>query len=402
MLHQPLTEEQRSSARQAASESLKETVQSGPSVPGVVAGLTDRKEAFSLEAWGHRDMESQQRMQKDQIFSIFSATKAITGTAALQLYEQNKLDLDAPAKQYLPELGELQVITGFSVDGEPQLRPPARNITTRDLLIHTAGFGYDFFNRTYQRLTSEHGYENPFSATKESLMTPLLFDPGTSWEYGSNIDWVGLVIEAITGKLLGQYLKENILMPLGMTNTSFLLDDLGRDRLARMHQRRTDGSLEATDYVLPTPTVHMGGHGLYSTVEDYLSFIRMWLNDGRTDSGDVVLAPETVEYAAQNHLGDLKIKGLPGVIPKLSNDAEFFPGQPKSWALTFMYNDEEAPTGRPPGSLAWAGLANLYYWIDRKTGIGGYWATQILPFVDPGSTGGYLNYETAVYSALRA
>ena len=110
----------------------------------------------------------------------------------------------------------------------------------------------------------------------------------------------------------------------------------------------------------------MGGHGLYSTVGDYLRFIRMWLDDGRADSGEQVLRPETVEFAARNHLGDLKIKGLPGVIPSLSNDAEFFPGMPKSWALTFMINDEDAPTGRPAGSLAWAGLANLYYWIDRQ------------------------------------
>jgi methyl acetate hydrolase len=91
---------------------------------------------------------------------------------------------------------------------------------------------------------------------------------------------------------------------------------------------------------------------------------------------------------------------LPGVIPSLSNDAEFFPGMPKSWALTFMLNDEDAPTGRPAGSLAWAGLANLYYWIDRRNGVAGFWATQILPFADPASVGGYLDLETAVYADL--
>jgi methyl acetate hydrolase len=101
--------------------------------------------------------------------------------------------------------------------------------------------------------------------------------------------------------------------------------------------------------------------------------------------------------------GDMKIKGLPGVIPNLSNYFEFFPGISKSWAITFMINDRDAPTGRPAGSLAWAGLANLYYWIDRKNGVGGFWATQILPFVDPPSVGGYLDFETAVYSnAMKA
>jgi methyl acetate hydrolase len=104
---------------------------------------------------------------------------------------------------------------------------------------------------------------------------------------------------------------------------------------------------------------------------------------------------------ARNHLGDKKIKMLPSAIPKLTNDAEFFPGMPKSWGLTFMINDEDAPTGRPAGSLAWAGLANLYYWIDRKNGIGGFWATQIFPFVDPVSVAGYLNFETAVYDHIK-
>ncbi|WP_044496090.1 serine hydrolase domain-containing protein [Nesterenkonia massiliensis] len=395
-----ITPSSRAAAAEAAAKVLDATVEQGPGVPGVVAGLTDAQETFFLEARGQRDLESGAPMEEDQVFSIFSTTKAIAGTAALQLYEQGRLDLDAPAKDYVPEIGEIQVLEGFGADGAPQLRPPARDITTRHLLLHTAGFGYDFFNADYERLTSQHGYQSPFSGTKESLMTPLLFDPGERWEYGSNIDWVGQVVEAVAGTSLEEYMAENIFSPLGMSSTSFLLNSLGRDRLARMHHRLEDGTLEAGDFVLPEPEVHMGGHGLYSTVGDYLRFIRMWLNDGAADSGEPVLSPETVRYAEQNHLGDLKIKGLPGVKPELSNDAEFFPGEPKSWALTFMYNDQTAPTGRPAGSLAWAGLANLYYWIDRKTGIGGYWATQILPFVDPGSVGGYLQWETEVYSAL--
>ncbi|MGO2718067.1 MAG: serine hydrolase, partial [Brevibacterium aurantiacum] len=163
----------------------------------------------------------------------------------------------------------------------------------------------------------------------------------------------------------------------------------------------TDGQLAATDFMLPEPEVEMGGHGLFSTVDDYLTFIRMWLNDGQADDGTVVLRPETVDLATKNHLGDLKVKMLPGVIPSLSNDAEFFPGMPKSWGYTFMINEEDAPTGRPAGAVAWAGLANLFYWIDRENNIGGYWATQIFPFADPASVGGYLEMETAVYDALK-
>ena len=145
----------------------------------------------------------------------------------------------------------------------------------------------------------------------------------------------------------------------------------------------------------------MGGHGLYGTVGDYMKFIRMWLNEGRGENAQV-LKPETVAMAAKNGLGEKKVGKLPGVIASLSNDAEFFPGLSKSWALSFMINDEQAPTGRPAGALGWAGLANLFYWIDRQNGYGGFWATQILPFADAASFGGYMKFETAFYDSLKA
>ncbi|MCH5643279.1 beta-lactamase family protein [Gordonia sp. ABSL49_1] len=371
-------------------------------VPGVVAGVTTDRETIVLESSGRRALDEDTPMTTDTVFAIFSTTKAITGTAALQLVERGQLDLDAPAREYEPRLGEVSVIDGFDDAGQPRLRAPKSEITTRQLLTHTAGFGYDFFNETYNRLATEHGQPSIVTSSMASLRSPLLFDPGTEWEYGSNIDWAGLVIEAIAGQRLGEVVTENILDPLGMTDTSFTRNDDMRSRTATMHHRNADGSLTPDHgFALPDdPEVHMGGHGLYSTVGDYLTFIRMWLNDGRADSGAQILRPDTVADAGRNHLGELKVKMLPGVIPALSNDAEFFPGMPKSWALTFMINDEDAPTGRPAGALAWAGLANLYYWIDRQNKIGGYWATQIFPFADAASVGGYLDFETAVYRAL--
>ena len=186
-----------------------------------------------------------------------------------------------------------------------------------------------------------------------------------------------------------------------MKETAFALTPTMRARLAGMHQREADGSLTPlSNFELPQdPEVHMGGHGLYSTVGDYCRFIRMWLNNGAGENGQVLKA-ETVSAAVANGLGDMKIKRLPGVIPSLSNDAEFFPGMPKSWCYNFMINDEEAPTGRPAGALGWAGLANLFYWIDRRNGLGGYWATQILPFGDPVSFTGYMDFETAAYQSV--
>ena len=388
----------RQAVNDAVARVAADTVSKG-GVPGVVAGVTTDEETISLTAEGVRSLESNEPMSTDSVFMIFSTTKALTGTVALQLVESGDLDLDAPAREYAPELAEVQVIDGFDADGTPQLRAPASEPTTKQLLLHTAGFGYDFFNETYERLAREQGQPSIVTSTKKALKTPLLFDPGTQWEYGSNMDWVGQVIEGITGTTLGQALQTRVLDPLGMKDSSFSPNPSMQQRQAAMHQR-TDSDISATDFLLPAPEVEMGGHGLFSTVGDYLTFIRMWLNDGRADDGTAVLRPETVEMAEQNHLGDLKVKMLPGVIPSLTNDAEFFPGMPKSWGYTFMINEEDAPTGRPAGALAWAGLANLYYWIDRRNKIGGYWATQIFPFADPGSVGGYLEMETAVYDTL--
>jgi methyl acetate hydrolase len=387
--------------RSAADAVLKGVVTSDPRVPGVVAMVTDRKRNIYEGALGKRRLDQDADMTTDSVFAIFSTTKAITGTAVLQLVEDGKLDLDAPAKNYAPDIGTLQVIEGFDDSGNPKLRPPKRDITTRMLMLHTAGFGYDFFNEHYNRLANEKGQPSVITASKKALMTPLLFDPGERWEYGSNIDWCGQIIEGITGKRLGDVCKERIFTPLGMNETSFTLTPAMRERLAGMHQRNADGSLTPLDFELPAdPELHMGGHGLYATVGDYMRFIRMWLNDGNGENGRVLKA-ETVKMAVMNGLGDKKIKMLPGVIPSLSNDAEFFPGLSKSWAFTFMVNDDEAPTGRPAGALGWAGLANLFYWIDQQNGFGGFWATQILPFGDPASFGGYVDFETAFYNSLR-
>ena len=372
-------------------------------VPGVSAAVTDRDGTVWEGAAGVRCLGQEQAFTSDTVCAVFSTTKAVTGTTVLQLVEEGRLDLDAPAKQYVPALGEVQVLDGFDDGGAPVLRAPKRDITTRMLLLHTAGFAYDFFNEQYNRLATDHGQPSVITASRAAITSPLLFDPGEQWEYGSNIDWAGQVVEGVTGRRLGEVMQERVFGPLDMTSTAFTMSPDMAARRAVMHQREADGSLTpAPDLVLPQdPEIQMGGHGLYSTTTDYAKFLRMWLNDGRGPGGQV-LSAETVRMAEQNQLGDLKVKSLPGVIPSLSNDAEFFPGMPKSWGLTFMINEEDAPTGRPAGALAWAGLANLYYWIDRRNGIAGFWATQILPFVDATSVGGYLDLETAAYAGLGA
>ncbi|MDQ8951533.1 serine hydrolase domain-containing protein [Acinetobacter rudis] len=378
---------------------LDQVVNSIHPVAGVVAGVTNRDETLYLNHAGERDISTHTAMTDDSVFAIFSTTKAITTTVALQQYEKGLLDLDAPAKEYIPEIGQLQVLHGFDTQGKPILQAPKIDVTTRMLLLHTAGMGYDFFNPEYQKLTSEHGYPSVITSSKASLKTPLLFEPGTQWEYGSNIDWAGLVTEKVGGKRLGQLMQEQIFNPLEMNDTAFTLTSSMLERRASMHHRQADGSLIADpDFILPQePEVHMGGHGLYSTVCDYLKFIRLWLNRGEVN-GHRLLQESTLELALNNGLADIAMKNLPGSIPTLSNDVNIYPEAEKGWTLGFMVNEQVTDSGRPAGTIGWCGLANLYYWIDIKNNIGGYWATQTLPFVDPTAYNGFLSFEKAVNS----
>ena len=184
---------------------------------------TDRRGNIYEGAAGKRLLGQDADMTVDSVFAIFSTTKAITGTACLQLVEEGKLDLDAPAEKYAPEIGKAQVLEGFDAAGKPMLRAPKRAVTTRMLLLHTAGFGYDFFNQQYNRLAKEHGQPSVITSSKAALRSPLLFDPGDDWEYGSNIDWAGQVVEGITGKRLGEVMQERIFAPLGMASSAFTL-----------------------------------------------------------------------------------------------------------------------------------------------------------------------------------
>jgi CubicO group peptidase (beta-lactamase class C family) len=226
------------------------------------------------------------------------------------------------------------------------------------------------------------------------LKLPLVFDPGASWDYGIGIDWAGKAVEAVSGKTLGTYLAENMFTPLGMRDTGFRITDDQRTRLARVHARTSDG-LVTTDFEMPqTPEFEMGGGGLYATVGDYLRFARMIMGGGALD-GTRVLAESTVATMGQNAMGDLRCRAMKSAAPGSTNDVDFLAGM--QWGLSFLINPEVLPTGRSAGSLAWAGLANSYYWIDPSKQVAGVYATQLLPFFDAEAVALFGAFETAVY-----
>ena len=366
-------------------------------VPGVVAMATDRNGTIYEGAFGVRALGAPVAMTTDTVVWIASMTKALTGAAAMQLVEQGKLDLDAPGGRLMKELAEVQVLDGFGPDGTPRLRPPKTPVTLRQLLTHTAGYGYDTWNPELGRYQQATGLPPIRTREHGALRAPLLFDPGTRWNYGISIDLAGRLVEIASGERLGAYLRNHVTGPLGMRDTDFSASPGMRERLANVHARGKTGALAVVDMPPPkAPDFEMGGGGLYSTMPDYLRFVRTILNGGSLD-GAQILKPETVALMSRNNMGALRVTPMRTTMPATSLDAEFFPGLPKTWGLTFQINEEKAPTGRSAGSLSWAGLGNTYYWIDPAAGIGGVFATQILPFADSKALPLFLAFETAVY-----
>lgn len=371
-------------------------------IPGVVAIAASGGDVLYQGAFGKRDLSKPDAMTTDSVFWIASMTKAVTSAGAMQLVEQGKLSLDAPIGEVLPDLAKPQVLEGFDAKGEPKLRPAKGPITLRQLMTHTAGFAYNVWNGDLAVYLEKTGIPNIFSCQNVALKTPIMSDPGTRWEYGINIDFVGKAVEAVSGKRLDAYLRDNLFTPLGMSDTGFKITDNMRQRLVATHARGEDGSLAPIPFEIEqNPEFCMGGGGLYGTAGDYIKFTQMILNKGR-GNGNQVLKPETVALMGQNHIGDLTIGKMTTVAPMYTNDVDLFPDIVKKWGLSFLINTAKTPEGRSAGSLAWAGLANTYFWIDPARDVAGVILMQVLPFVDAKCLEAFAGFERGVYAGLDA
>ena len=210
------------------------------------------------------------------------------------------------------------------------------------------------------------------------------------------------MVSAASGKRLDAYLRDHMFAPLGMADTGFKISDAMRKRLVGMHVRGADGSVAPLPFELEQdPEFHMGGGGLYSTAGDYVKFCQMILNKGR-GNGNQLLKPETVALMAQNNMGDLVVTKMVSAAPIYTNDVDLYPGMVKKWGLSFMINTAPTPEGRSTGSLAWAGLANTYFWIDPSRDVAGVILMQLLPFGDGRCLEAFAAFERGVYAGLDA
>jgi CubicO group peptidase (beta-lactamase class C family) len=313
--------------------------------------------------------------------------------AALQLVERGKLSLDGHLSALLPDLAGLEVFDGVDAAGRPKLRPAKRPVTLRHLLTHTSGFGYAWIAPEIGAWVEATGAPGPTSGLRAAHRQPLLFDPGEGWAYGIGVDWVGIAVEAASGQRLDAYLAEHILGPLGMTDTAFALSPDQAARQAAMHARGEGGGLTPIPFAMPAdPEVLAGGAGLYSTAPDYARFLRMLLG-----AEPQVLSAESLAALASVQTGELRAGAWTSAAPHLSRDVDLFPGMKTGWGLATMISPQASADGRSAGSLAWAGLANTYYWADPAGGKAGLILTQALPFGDPEVLGLFAALERGAY-----
>ena len=371
-----------------------ETTLAAANVPGAVAVVGNRAGPLAQVAVGTKGPAGPP-LAIDALFQIASMTKAVTSVAAMQLVEQGLLKLDDDIAGVLPELGAVQVLEGFDAAGAPITRPAAGPITLRQLLSHTSGLGYEFMSAELTQWRKD----NPGApGTKASLVMPLLADPGTAWIYGVSSDWVGQAVERAGGMTLGDWFARHITGPLAMADTGFGFGDAVKARVTPLHMRMADGNLAPFPVHMgggDTAEFQAGGAGLTGSAQDYLKFCRMILNHG-TLNGARILKAETVAEMARNQV-TMPAGRMSTRLPGFSSDFDLFPTMDCGFGLGFLINPQQGPDGRAAGSLAWAGIANSYYWIDPARDVTAVLMMQHMPFGEPAALEVLRAFERAVY-----
>jgi CubicO group peptidase (beta-lactamase class C family) len=381
----------------AIDQVLQDAVDAG-AVPNVAAIVADRDGIVYEGAVGPRVVGGSDPVTADTEFRIMSMTKIIATTVALQQREQGTLDFDAPVANYCPAFAEVKVLEGFDGD-TPRYREPARQPTVKHLLTHTSGLGYWFWNDQLVRWEAATGVPNVLPGSDEAFTAPLLYDPGTVFNYGISTDWLGKVVESVSGKTLDVLVKEGISGPLGMHSTTFRMSEAQQANATPVHVKGADGTWASAGEILnQSPDWWAGGHGLYSTPHDYIRFERALLRGGELD-GRRILGPGTVDEAFSNQIGEIDFPAeLPTADPTASDTLRVGPGY--KWGFGLLLNTEDVPGARRAGSGAWAGLCNTHFWIDRSAGICASIYSNTLPFVTPEAFGLYNDFEKAVYASL--
>ena len=332
---------------------------------------------------------------KDGIFAIASMTKPVTAVAVMQLVESGKVKLEEPASTYVAELRDVRVLDGST------LRAPKTPITVRHLLTHTSGFSYEFTRRELLGLVGKKQLASAAEGGDGFLKAPLLFDPGTRWEYGISIDWLGRLVERVSGQSLEMYFRDRIFRPLGMNDSFFVVPPEKQSRMVAQFQRTPDGGVaEQPAKPMPPVTFFSGGGGLFSTAPDYMRFVRAMMAGGQLEKVRI-LSADTVALMGKNQIGTLSMGPTPSLIPQLLVSEATLPGGMDKFGLGFGINSKAGNT-RGANTMVWAGVFNTFFWIDREKQIGAVLFTHMLPGFDPAPIKLLEEFDASVYAWKRS
>ena len=357
---------------------------------GIVVMAASRKGVVYQGTFGVADIDQARPLKIDSLFRIASMTKAVTSTAAMQLVEQGRFAVDDPVDKYFPEFAKLQVFESFDRStGDYRLKPATTPVTVRHLFTHTSGLGYPFTSAILRDFKPRAGESYPVG--------PLLFEPGTRWHYGTSVDWLGRLVEKVSGASLEDYFRRKIFSPLGMPDTFYFVPKDKEARLVTVNRRGADGGL-TTDSAQPLTSgfTPIGGGGLTSTASDYIRFTRMIL-DGGTLDGARILTADSVAQMSRNQIGTVGVPALKSAMPERSEDFSFIADGRDKWGLGFLITTDAVAGKRSAGSLSWGGIDNTYYWIDPARDISGVILMQFLPFADRRALAVYDTFERGVY-----
>jgi CubicO group peptidase (beta-lactamase class C family) len=370
---------------------------------GAVTVMARHGKIVDFETYGKKDLASGAPMTKDTIFRIYSMTKPVTGVAMMILYEQGKWSPTDPIAKFIPEFAHLKVFKGLDASGQPILEEPAHPPTMAELMSHTAGFTYGLFGNTpvdkMYRDANVLASGNLQQMIDKLTKLPLLYQPGTKWVYSVSVDIQGYIIEKLSGKTLGEFMQENIFVPLDMRDTAFHVAADKRSRFATLYSfppgkelTATGGGNLALDYQTE-PTMPSGGGGLTGSIRDYLRFCQMLLNGGELD-GRRILSPSSVALMRTNRLSPaiMNTEGLGIAFAHIS------PGY--GFGLDFAVFTDPAFIGSTvgKGTYTWGGAAGTWFWIDPTNDV--VFVGMIQRLLGPGSPDMDLLTRQLVYQAL--
>jgi len=359
------------SARLKLLDNYMAKVVSDGRVAGMTTLLARHGKIVQFKTYGKASLATGKPMEKDTIFRIYSMTKPVTGVAMMILFEEGKWRLDDPVTRYVPEFKNLKVVKSVNADGTMVLEDMKRPPTMREIMSHTAGFGYGLAEQhPVDKLYRSKGVLSA-SSLKEMIdrtaTIPLMFQPGADWSYSSSVDIQGYIVEKLTGQTLGQFMEKRIFKPLKMPDTAFYTGAGKADRLAAVYfgDQATGKIVEAKelfgnpmpDYTKP-PNLESGGGGLVSTTMDYARFSQMIVNKGELD-GVRILSPASVELMGTNVIPKNVLVNSNGTSVARFNEAVGF-------GLDFqVVNDARAAgTLQGDGTMSWGGAAGTWFWVD--------------------------------------